>query len=121
MAVSKILAETIETIRNVASNEIGRITIDRAVVGLFFTGVKLSTGHVGACATPIKSIPEPSFRSCARLSGWERRLMRPSRRASPPCRPIPENGLRCCKTDRSREPRGCVKVSQAFRACKANV
>jgi len=58
MAVSRILAETIETIRNIASGEIGRITIDRAVVGLFFTGVKLSTGHVGACATPIKSIPD---------------------------------------------------------------
>jgi uncharacterized protein (DUF4213/DUF364 family) len=27
-------------------------------VGLFFTGVKLSTGMVGACATPIKTIPE---------------------------------------------------------------
>ena len=32
--------------------------IERVVVGLFFTGVKLSTGHVGACATPIKSIPD---------------------------------------------------------------
>ena len=32
--------------------------IERAVVGLFFTAVKLSTGHVGACATPIKAIPD---------------------------------------------------------------
>jgi uncharacterized protein len=28
------------------------------VVGLFFTGVKLSNGIAGACATPIKTIPE---------------------------------------------------------------
>jgi len=58
MPVNRILAETIETIRHVAADEIGGITVARTVVGLFFTGVKLSTGHVGACATPIKSIPD---------------------------------------------------------------
>ena len=52
------MTETIEIIRNVAADEIGKLKIERAVVGLFFTGVKLSTGHVGACATPIKTIPE---------------------------------------------------------------
>ncbi len=56
--MSKILAETVETIENILSKEIEEITIERAAVGLFFTGVKLSTGHVGACATPIKAIPE---------------------------------------------------------------
>jgi hypothetical protein len=35
------------------------IAVERAVIGLFFTGVKLSTGHAGACATPIKTIPSP--------------------------------------------------------------
>ena len=54
----EILTETIEIIRNVAADEIGKLTIERAVVGLFFTGVKLSTGQVGACATPIKAIPD---------------------------------------------------------------
>jgi uncharacterized protein (DUF4213/DUF364 family) len=54
----EILTETIEAIRNVAADEIGKLTIERVVVGLFFTGVKLSTGHVGACATPVKSIPD---------------------------------------------------------------
>jgi uncharacterized protein (DUF4213/DUF364 family) len=54
----EILTETIEIIRNVAADEIGKLTIERAVVGLFFTGVKLSTGHVGACATPVKTIPD---------------------------------------------------------------
>ena len=28
------------------------------MIGLFFTGVKLSNGFAGACATPIKTIPE---------------------------------------------------------------
>lgn len=58
MPSSNILAETISTIHDVASAEIETVAIERAVVGLFFTGVKLSTGHVGACATPIKTIPD---------------------------------------------------------------
>ena len=45
--------------------DIKDITIDRVVVGIFFTGVKLSTGHGGLCATPVKEIPQavccPSF------------------------------------------------------------
>jgi len=53
-----ILAETIRAIRNIAPGELETVVIERAVVGLFFTGVKLSTGHVGACATPIKTIPD---------------------------------------------------------------
>jgi len=58
MPSCEILTETIEIIRNVAADEIGKLTIERAVVGLFFTGIKLSTGHVGACATPVKTIPD---------------------------------------------------------------
>lgn len=38
--------------------DISSITLERVVVGIFFTGVKLSTGHGGMCATPIKAIPE---------------------------------------------------------------
>lgn len=53
-----ILAETIEAIRQVAPEEVSRLTIERAVLGLFFSGIELSSGHVGACATPIKTIPE---------------------------------------------------------------
>ncbi len=34
------------------------LTIDRAVVGIFFTGVQLANGAGGLCATPIKSIPQ---------------------------------------------------------------
>lgn len=58
MPACEILTETIEIIRNVVADESGKLTIERAVVGLFFTGVKLSTGHVGACATPVKTIPD---------------------------------------------------------------
>jgi uncharacterized protein (DUF4213/DUF364 family) len=58
MPGSEILAETIGAIQDIASDEIGAVAIERVVVGLFFTGVKLSTGRVGACATPIKTIPD---------------------------------------------------------------
>jgi len=58
MSGSRVLAETVEAIQEIASKEIATIVIERAVVGLFFTAVKLSTGHVGACATPIKAIPD---------------------------------------------------------------
>jgi uncharacterized protein (DUF4213/DUF364 family) len=53
-----ILDDTIATIGAVLGSELEQITIDRVVVGLFFTGVKLDNGIAGACATPIKTIPE---------------------------------------------------------------
>jgi uncharacterized protein (DUF4213/DUF364 family) len=55
---SPILAETIAAVTDILGRELDEIAVERAVIGLFFTGVKLSTGHAGACATPIKSIPE---------------------------------------------------------------
>ena len=57
-ASSSILDVTIATIGTILGSELEEITIERAVVGLFFTGVKLSNGTTGASATPIKSIPE---------------------------------------------------------------
>jgi uncharacterized protein (DUF4213/DUF364 family) len=33
-------------------------TLERVVVGIFFTGVKLSTGTGGLCFTPVKELPE---------------------------------------------------------------
>lgn len=36
----------------------GALTLERAVLGIFFTGVKLDNGAGGLCATPIKSVPE---------------------------------------------------------------
>jgi uncharacterized protein (DUF4213/DUF364 family) len=53
-----ILDDTIATIGAVLGSELEQITIDRVVVGLFFTAVKLDNGIAGACATPIKTIPE---------------------------------------------------------------
>jgi uncharacterized protein (DUF4213/DUF364 family) len=53
-----ILAETIAGIEQILGDDLDRIHIKRATVGLFFTGVKLSTGAAGACATPLRSIPE---------------------------------------------------------------
>ena len=58
MPGSGVLAETVEAIREIAAKKTATIMVERAVVGLFFTAVKLSTGHVGACATPIKAIPD---------------------------------------------------------------
>ena len=53
-----ILRETFAAIADILGPEAERLTVERAVIGLFFTGVKLSNGTTGACATPIKTIPE---------------------------------------------------------------
>lgn len=34
------------------------VAVERAVLGVFFTGVKLTNGHAGVCYTPIKDVPE---------------------------------------------------------------
>jgi uncharacterized protein (DUF4213/DUF364 family) len=53
-----ILADTVAAVTDILGAELDHIAVERAVIGLFFTGVKLSSGHAGACATPIKTIPE---------------------------------------------------------------
>jgi uncharacterized protein (DUF4213/DUF364 family) len=53
-----ILRETLAAISEVLGPDIDGLTVERAVIGLFFTGVKLSNCIAGACATPIKTIPE---------------------------------------------------------------
>ena len=58
MQAEPILAETVAGIQRVLGDDLDRIVVERAVVGLFFTGVKLNTGIAGACATPLRSIPE---------------------------------------------------------------
>jgi uncharacterized protein (DUF4213/DUF364 family) len=55
---SSILGDTIAMFDAIFGSELDEITIERVVVGLFFTGVKLSNGTAGTSATPIKSIPE---------------------------------------------------------------
>ena len=55
---NSILSETLAAIDMILGPDLDQITIERVVVGLFFTGVKLNNGVVGTCATPIKTIPE---------------------------------------------------------------
>lgn len=52
-----ILNRTIEIVRASLGSTLGDIRIERAATGLFFSGVKLSTGHAGACASPIGEMP----------------------------------------------------------------
>jgi Putative heavy-metal chelation len=53
-----IVRETVATIRRVLGSDLQTITVERTVIGVFFTGVRLNNGLAGACATPIKTIPE---------------------------------------------------------------
>jgi len=55
---SKILEETINHVKKSLDESIHDITVERAVIGIFFSGVILNTGHAGISATPIKEIPE---------------------------------------------------------------
>ena len=52
-----ILNETIDRVTDILGRELAGITVERAVVGLFFTGVKLSAGPAGTCATPRDAAP----------------------------------------------------------------
>ena len=58
MGDSTVLDETVRILKERLGERVDDVRVERAVVGVFFTGVKLSTGHGGICATPIKSIPE---------------------------------------------------------------
>lgn len=53
-----IIAETIEIIKEKSSSPLEEMRVDDLVIGIFFTGVKLSTGHAGCAFTPIGEIPE---------------------------------------------------------------
>src|SRR5713226_5209690 len=53
---SPILNETIAGVTDILGRELGGIMVERAVIGLFFTGVKLTAGVAGTCATPRETI-----------------------------------------------------------------
>ncbi len=53
-----LLAELHATIVDGLGPDVRNLVIERVVLGLFFTGVKLSNGVGGLCATPIKGMPE---------------------------------------------------------------
>lgn len=68
-----IIKETIKQVRAILGPDLEELTVERAVLGLFFSGVKLSDGQGGLCFTPIKEIPEavccPSSAKAMPLSG----------------------------------------------------
>ena len=53
-----ILRETLYEISEILGDATDALTVERIVIGLFFTGVKLSNGTGGLCFTPVKAIPE---------------------------------------------------------------
>jgi uncharacterized protein (DUF4213/DUF364 family) len=53
-----VLAETAEAAQVALGARLADLALERAVLGLFFTGVKLSDGSGGICATFSKSVPE---------------------------------------------------------------
>lgn len=53
-----ILRETTKEIYKILGDAVNSLTVERCVIGLFFTGIKLSNGAGGLCFTPIKTIPE---------------------------------------------------------------
>lgn len=68
-----LLRETASLVQNYLCSDLETITVERAVFGLFFSGVKLSNGMGGLCFTPVKEIPEavccPSSAKAMPLSG----------------------------------------------------
>jgi uncharacterized protein (DUF4213/DUF364 family) len=52
-----ILEEAALLVRQYLGDDFESISVERVVVGLFFTGVKLSNGCGGICYTPIKDLP----------------------------------------------------------------
>ena len=53
-----LLQETAELLRHRLPGDFHAHSIEGLTIGLFFTGVKLSSGTGGLCYTPIKQIPE---------------------------------------------------------------
>jgi uncharacterized protein (DUF4213/DUF364 family) len=56
--MKSVIAETIDVITEMSPTPLQGVWIDDLVIGIFFTGVKLSTGHSGVAFTPIGEIPE---------------------------------------------------------------
>ena len=56
--MNSVIADTIDIITEKSPTPLQEVWIDDLVIGIFFTGVKLSTGHAGCAFTPIGEIPE---------------------------------------------------------------
>jgi uncharacterized protein (DUF4213/DUF364 family) len=56
--MSSVIAETIRLITGKSRFEPEKTQVDDVVLGVFFSGVKLSSGHSGVAFTPIGELPE---------------------------------------------------------------
>ena len=56
--MASVIGETIDLLTGVSDASHRDVRIDDLVIGIFFTGVKLSTGHGGVAFTPIGELPE---------------------------------------------------------------
>ncbi len=81
---SAILNETIACVTDILGRELDRIAVERAVIGLYFTGVKLTAGPngvqtAGTCATPRDTIPgDICCPVSARAAGFQTLAGRPA-------------------------------------------
>jgi uncharacterized protein (DUF4213/DUF364 family) len=79
-----ILNETIACVTDILGRELEGIAVERAVIGLFFTGVKLTAGPngeqtAGTCATPRDAIPgDICCPVSARAAGFQTLAGRPA-------------------------------------------
>ncbi|HEX2152127.1 MAG TPA: DUF364 domain-containing protein [Stellaceae bacterium] len=98
---SPILTGTIEAIEAILGRDLDAITVERAVVGLFFTGVKLTSGPgitpginiAGSCATPRDAVPgDVCCPVTARAAGYQRLAGRQAAELMQDA--LSENGLR---------------------------
>lgn len=64
-----VLKETVAELEERLGGQLDWLAIADVVVGVFFTGVVLETGHAGVAATPVREIPEAVCcpRSLARM------------------------------------------------------
>jgi uncharacterized protein len=88
-----ILNETIERVTDILGRELDCIAVERAVIGPFFTGVKLTTGTAGTCATPRDAVPgDVCCPVSARAAGYQSLAGRPAAELMRDA--VSENGLR---------------------------
>jgi uncharacterized protein (DUF4213/DUF364 family) len=99
---SAILNETIACVTDILGRELEAIRVERAVIGLFFTGVKLTAGPngeqpdgvqiAGTCATPRDAIPgDVCCPVSARAAGFQTLAGRPAAEVMQGA--LAENGL----------------------------
>jgi uncharacterized protein (DUF4213/DUF364 family) len=58
MANREILEETVHLIRERIGGRLASLVLGECRVGIFFTGVRLESGHAGVAFTPVREIPE---------------------------------------------------------------